>query len=425
MAGDCGDIRVTDHPPRIYTMADVLNPSDTSDFAQSLRARSYAVIRLDDEVSAVVSQTQAAARRFFHLPLEVKSPLRDDCTVYLGYTNNTLYDKEIYQYRRHSPGVGGRIWPQAMPEFERVVDRCYRALHAVAAGITRRLMMSVAGGEAGIGTAAGSEDEGEGKGTGGSSHASSAVHSESVDAQRLKYIDSLFEAPGNSSAAGIASVTGICPGAGTCSASVTGTGAGAGTRTGAGTGAPHIGTGPGPIPEGGSDGWVGLNNPVSMTNLSLFKYSVPAGEYRTTVHCPHHSDISLLTIIPTAVSGDSDSDGDGRLSGLHSFDFSVHKWLDMERAAPPGCAVVFTGECMAKVTANAFIPHMHEVANVGPGSRLSLAFQFCPAEGAVLDSVQLGLGGREGCGCGAMTAGEFIQRVSASRTSSNFPRNLR
>ena len=99
---------------------------------------------------------------------------------------------------------------------------------------------------------------------------------------------------------------------------------------------------------------------------------------------------------------------------------------------------------------------MHEVANVGPGSRLSLAFQFCPAEDAMLSSSTLfgtslqgkgqgvapgqelasgqGQGPGQGSGlvsscvdgvcdsCDNIRAGTFIDRVSRSRISSNFPR---
>ena len=89
---------------------------------------------------------------------------------------------------------------------------------------------------------------------------------------------------------------------------------------------------------------------------------------------------------------------------------------------------------------------MHEVANVGPGSRLSLAFQFCPAEEAMLSSStlfgtslqgkgqELASGQGQGPGlvsscvdgvcdsCDNIRAGTFIDRVSRSRISSNFPR---
>ena len=91
---------------------------------------------------------------------------------------------------------------------------------------------------------------------------------------------------------------------------------------------------------------------------------------------------------------------------------------------------------------------MHEVANVGPGSRLSLAFQFCPAEEAMLSSSALlgtssqglglgqGLAPGQGQGqesgsssangvcvsCDNVRAGTFIDQVSRSRISSNFPR---
>ena len=80
------------------------------------------------------------------------------------------------------------------------------------------------------------------------------------------------------------------------------------------------------------------------------------------ISLPHHSDISLLTIIPTAVGGDDDdvdngnyenddkvdgkeggqggskggSQGGDGPSGLHCWDLKTGLWLDMEKHAPPG-----------------------------------------------------------------------------------------
>jgi len=155
---------------------------------------------------------------------------------------------------------------------------------------------------------------------------------------------------------------------------------------------------------------------VSRSNLTMFKYADDNGNVRETVHCPHHSDISLLTIIPRCRG----------LSGLHLFDWKTNMWLDSERGCEPNVACVFLGETMAKLTNAAFIPGMHEVSNIGPGPRISMPFQFCCAKDALLDSSQLSSSTLASMGACESTskerAGDFMERVSLSRVSSNFPR---
>ena len=61
------------------------------------------------------------------------------------------------------------------------------------------------------------------------------------------------------------------------------------------------------------------------------------------MHCPQHSDIGLVTVIPTARGG----------AGLHIYDWKDCCWFDVESAAPAGVAVVFCGESLAALTASA------------------------------------------------------------------------
>jgi isopenicillin N synthase-like dioxygenase len=73
--------------------------------------------------------------------------------------------------------------------------------------------------------------------------------------------------------------------------------------------------------------------------------------------------------------------------------------------------VVFGGESLGALTANRFIPTMHEVSNLS-GARSSVAFQLLARSDTELLPVSLD---QE-----AETAGAFVQRISASRVSSNF-----
>ena len=117
------------------------------------------------------------------------------------------------------------------------------------------------------------------------------------------------------------------------------------------------------------------NRALSRSNLSLFRYnnnsaapetdnaavhaaavagnssSMGKGMVLEDVHCPQHSDISLVTIIPRCRG----------VSGLHVYDWAADKWMDAERGAPHDTAVVFTGELMASLSGGLVLPCMHEV----------------------------------------------------------------
>jgi isopenicillin N synthase-like dioxygenase len=181
---------------------------------------------------------------------------------------------------------------------------------------------------------------------------------------------------------------------------------------------------------------------LSLSNLSVFQYNAPENGYLTDIHCPCHSDITLLTIIPLF----------GESSGLHMYDWSVNKWMDVctnisAYAATNGpaantntLACVFTGEMMARMTANYLLPAMHEVSNIGPGPRISTPFQCCARSGAMIEprKIPLALVTNKrssldmamdvAAGDEAETtsiwqscnAGDFVQMISQSRVSSNF-----
>jgi len=162
---------------------------------------------------------------------------------------------------------------------------------------------------------------------------------------------------------------------------------------------------------------------TSRSNLSVFRYNVPDSQIQETVHCPHHSDISLVTVIPTCLKQPQSSD----VSGLHLYDWETNLWVNAEKGAPPGIAVVFVGETMTRLTCGKLLPCMHDVSQVGPGPRLSTPFQLCPAQNALLDPSQLV------CSTDSLNvsdllpachAGQFMDELSASRISSNFPRLL-
>jgi hypothetical protein len=128
--------------------------------------------------------------------------------------------------------------------------------------------------------------------------------------------------------------------------------------------------------------------------------------------------------------------------GLHVYDWTLEKWMDVEQDAPhylqdeahdadrpekksPMYAVVLGGESLARAT-NGFIPlGMHEVANLR-STRYSMPFQSLARRDAVFDSAKLDqqrVGEVMQCAVGNVNAGEFVEAMSAARTSSNFPRN--
>jgi len=76
--------------------------------------------------------------------------------------------------------------------------------------------------------------------------------------------------------------------------------------------------------------------PLSQSNLTVFRYSPAlgdatavgaAGGVTPNVHCPYHTDVGLVTIIPCGTS-----------SGLHVFDHEPGRegWVDLEAGMPPG-----------------------------------------------------------------------------------------
>ncbi len=70
---------------------------------------------------------------------------------------------------------------------------------------------------------------------------------------------------------------------------------------------------------------------ISQTNLSLFHYGLEDGFLRDGVHCPYHTDIGMVTIIPHCAHNAA--------GGLHVFDYATGSWVDLEGpGAPPGYA---------------------------------------------------------------------------------------
>ena len=173
--------------------------------------------------------------------------------------------------------------------------------------------------------------------------------------------------------------------------------------------------------------------PFSSSNLSLFKYD-GTGVATSTVHCPGHTDVGLLTLIPRSCGG----------SGLHAFSWREEKWIDLEDGAPTdGVCVVIAGEQLTRLTNGAVMATMHEVAGCNV-ERRSFPFQLLARPDAVLRSVVAtgeeggGGGGRgtsrgvelKGALVGEQRAGlergvaaqEYVHAISAARTSSNFPK---
>lgn len=172
---------------------------------------------------------------------------------------------------------------------------------------------------------------------------------------------------------------------------------------------------------------------LSRSNLSVFRYHpLLEAEQCHLTQCPYHSDITLVTIVPKAR---------GR-AGLHVFDWAEGKWMDVERGCPDDCAVVFTGELMLKASLHALTPTLHEVSfTPQEGSeeerlrqRISLPFQFCALDSAVIDPMQCKRAVEERRSIdqtlsgskhyeevfGREVAGDFMERVSRSRASVNF-----
>jgi hypothetical protein len=76
-----------------------------------------------------------------------------------------------------------------------------------------------------------------------------------------------------------------------------------------------------------------------------YSISVPEGGFRNSVHCPYHTDVSLVTVIPR-------SRGSSR-GGLHLWHYGLSQWLDVEGVgSPPNMAVLFAGESLSFITNN-------------------------------------------------------------------------
>jgi len=187
--------------------------------------------------------------------------------------------------------------------------------------------------------------------------------------------------------------------------------------------------------------------PFSMSNLTFFHYDVPEGHeqqvrpntqrsrltsmmrclltyslvcvgvcvYVQSVHCPMHSDVSLVTLIPRSRG----------VSGLFVYDWLLDKWIDFESNAPRNYAVLMGGESLARLSNHIFLPGMHEVSHVN-GSRKSMPLQLLARREAMFDHDRLdaAIVGEWKADDGiprCVSAGAFVEYTSSRRVSSNFP----
>lgn len=107
--------------------------------------------------------------------------------------------------------------------------------------------------------------------------------------------------------------------------------------------------------------------------------------------------------------------------------------MNMEANCPPNCGVIFVGEMMSLLTSHYLLPCMHEVANVGPGTRYSLPLQLCGAEDAILRPSECHRISSDRIACPYTVAkvieenqrvGEFMDVLATQRISSNFIRDI-
>jgi isopenicillin N synthase-like dioxygenase len=139
--------------------------------------------------------------------------------------------------------------------------------------------------------------------------------------------------------------------------------------------------------------------------------SVPAGCTRLSVHCPYHTDVGLVTIIPKA-SGSS-------RAGLHVWDYKYSQWLDVEgQGSPDDVAVVLVGETLTHLTNGELLGGLHEVSVLSEGDRFSCPFQYLGKAQTLLRTTP------DSTGSGTETVKQFVNRISSSRISSNFPREF-
>jgi isopenicillin N synthase-like dioxygenase len=160
---------------------------------------------------------------------------------------------------------------------------------------------------------------------------------------------------------------------------------------------------------------------VSPTNLTLFRYRVPLGETRVDVHCPYHSDVGLATVIPKSRGPGGASRG---VTGLHLFDYYHSCWVDVEIAMSETQVIVFAGEQLQFLTNSFMAPGIHEVSYVN-GERFSTPLQRLANPDVTLDNTA---GAKATVGevtCPSrVNAMEFVHHLSASRVSSNYPREV-
>lgn len=161
---------------------------------------------------------------------------------------------------------------------------------------------------------------------------------------------------------------------------------------------------------------------LSQSNLTCFRYSVALGAASSSssvvrcVHCPYHSDIGLVTVIPC---------GRGA-PGLHVHDFTegAQGWVDIEESMPPNSAVILGGESLFRLSNEWLLPGIHEVSHI-VGERISCPMQLLARADALLSSA-----GQHTEVVGALKprctkpvfARRFVEELSAQRVSSNFPR---
>ena len=368
--------------------------------------------------SSIVQQAAIAAQALFTLPRSILQTLTSPGCRYLGYTANDEYQKEFYMIRRTYTGSSththstdstnssrnssnsssssnnsASIWPTLqLPSFQRHIDQYYTVMHALSCRLTEHILTSL-----------GCSD--------------------------LTYIHSLFE-PGDQPSFGSAQHSQ------NTTLQAASERADTSTKTGADAGSTQY------ISQTRADtSCVSSLQHLSRTNVTLFRYIVEHESISTMTHCTYHSDISLLTIIPLSLTpssitnsnsstvGNSNSSTVGNsnssnaaahsnssnaaahgnssnaaahsnssnaaahsnssIAGLHVYDWSLSKWLDVESYAPQNVAIVFAGECMSYLTNTYLLPCIHEVSYVGPGPRISLPIQFCPAYNALLDPSRL------------------------------------
>ena len=175
---------------------------------------------------------------------------------------------------------------------------------------------------------------------------------------------------------------------------------------------------------------------MTASNLNLFKYfplgtaaqseGVPRNHtpsddrsdvgkedsMQEPAHCPQHSDVGMLTIIPRCRGS----------PGLKVFDWSRSSWVSTEVGCEDDVAVVFAGETLSRATAGHYLACMHEVSGV-ESERQSIVFQCCARAGAVLDPSLMADGVTAGMSTQQLhpeQASWFTTRTSASRVSTNF-----